>query len=46
MTVAGGSYTTEQLKNAYKEAMGKKMPSVPDVMARLALKMSSGVQLV
>ncbi|KAL7926139.1 hypothetical protein ACQKWADRAFT_281865 [Trichoderma austrokoningii] len=46
MTVAGGSYTMAQVKEAYKDAMGKTMPSVPAILAWLALKLSSGVQHV
>ncbi|KAK1255370.1 hypothetical protein MKX08_009365 [Trichoderma sp. CBMAI-0020] len=46
VTVAGGSYTMDEIKKAYKEVMGKTMPSVPAILAWLALKLSAGVQHV
>lgn len=46
VTVAGGSYTMDEVKKAYKEVMGKNMPSFPAILAWLALKLSAGVQHV
>jgi hypothetical protein len=36
----------DELKKAYKEAMGKSMPSFPAILAWLALKLGPGVQHV
>lgn len=36
----------DEIKNTYKEVMGKAMPSVPAILAWLALKLSAGVQHV
>ncbi|KAH8121382.1 NAD(P)-binding protein [Trichoderma asperelloides] len=46
VTVAGGSYTMDEVKKSYKEVMGKNMPAFPAILAWLALKLSVGVQHV
>ncbi|PTB68582.1 NAD(P)-binding protein [Trichoderma citrinoviride] len=46
LSITGGSLSMTEIKAAYKEVMGKQMPSVPSILAWLILKLSAGARNV
>ena len=46
LSITGGSLSMTEIKAAYKDVMGKQMPSVPSVLAWLILKLSAGARNV
>lgn len=46
LSITGGCLTMTEIEAAYKDVMGKQMPSVPSILAWLVLKLSAGARNV